>query len=134
MHQDPQVPNYRVRPRAAARGWPGLAVEPMLNLGDRRNRLLDDDWTVVTVDGRGAAHFEHSGRADRPAALGADRPRRRAGLASFAAPAVPGPPSRLSQHPLRCRNIASRPNGRLGFVISGSLECRRLTGTLALRE
>jgi methionyl aminopeptidase len=37
-----------------------LAVEPMVNLGDRFTRLLDDEWTVVTADGRRSAHFEHT--------------------------------------------------------------------------
>jgi methionyl aminopeptidase len=61
MHEDPQVPNYRVRakgPRVAA----GLcvAVEPMLTAGSAQTRTLDDGWTVVTVDGGRAAHWEHS--------------------------------------------------------------------------
>jgi methionyl aminopeptidase len=61
MHEDPQVPNYRVRtrgPKIAA----GLcvAVEPMLTAGSPQTRTLDDGWTVVTVDGGRAAHTEHS--------------------------------------------------------------------------
>jgi methionyl aminopeptidase len=61
MHEDPQVPNYRVRskgPRVAA----GLcvAVEPMLTAGSAQTRTLADGWTVVTVDGGRAAHWEHS--------------------------------------------------------------------------
>jgi methionyl aminopeptidase len=61
MHEDPQVPNYRVRargPKIAA----GLcvAVEPMLTAGLPQTRTLEDGWTVVTVDGRRAAHTEHS--------------------------------------------------------------------------
>ncbi len=61
MHQEPPVPNYG-RP---GRG-PGLrkglvlAVEPMINLGSRHTRLLDDGWTVVTRDGSPSAHFEHT--------------------------------------------------------------------------
>jgi methionyl aminopeptidase len=63
MHQDPQVHNY-VGPRMG-RGpqiVPGLAlaVEPMVNLGGRHTRVLDDGWTVVTQDGQVSAHFEHS--------------------------------------------------------------------------
>jgi methionyl aminopeptidase len=63
MHQDPQVHNY-VGPRLG-RGpqiVPGLAlaVEPMVNLGSRLTRVLDDGWTVVTRDGSASAHFEHS--------------------------------------------------------------------------
>jgi methionyl aminopeptidase len=37
-----------------------LAVEPMVNLGGRATRLLDDGWTVVTDDGAASAHFEHT--------------------------------------------------------------------------
>lgn len=61
MHQDPQVPNYRVRDKGV-RVRPGLvvAVEPMLTRGSARTRLLSDDWTVVTLDGSRAAHFEHT--------------------------------------------------------------------------
>lgn len=61
MHMDPSVPNY---------GQPGhgpklvagmaLAIEPMVNLGGRHTKTLDDDWTVVTVDGSWSAHFEHT--------------------------------------------------------------------------
>jgi methionyl aminopeptidase len=61
MHQDPQVPNFR----APARGVqlaPGicLAIEPMLTLGGDDVAVLDDGWTVATVDGSLAAHFEHT--------------------------------------------------------------------------
>ena len=37
-----------------------LAVEPMVNLGSRATRVLDDGWTVVTEDGFPSAHFEHT--------------------------------------------------------------------------
>jgi methionyl aminopeptidase len=61
MHQEPHVLNYRTRDRGP-RLKPGicLAVEPMLTLGDPATRTLADDWTVATVDGRRAAHWEHS--------------------------------------------------------------------------
>jgi methionyl aminopeptidase len=61
MHMDPPVPNYG-RPGQGPRLEPGmcLAVEPMVNLGTRETLLLDDDWTVITQDGRPSAHFEHS--------------------------------------------------------------------------
>jgi methionyl aminopeptidase len=61
MHQEPHVLNYRTRDRGP-RLRPGicLAVEPMLTLGDPATRTLADDWTVATVDGRRAAHWEHS--------------------------------------------------------------------------
>jgi len=37
-----------------------LAIEPMVNLGVAGIKLLDDDWTVVTADGKVSAHFEHT--------------------------------------------------------------------------
>ncbi len=61
MHQEPQVPNYGKRGRGTKlREGLVLAVEPMINLGERHTRLLADDWTVVTRDGSISAHFEHS--------------------------------------------------------------------------
>lgn len=61
MHEDPQIPNY---------GLPGqgpvlkkgmtFALEPMINIGDWRTRLEDDNWTVKTSDGSLSAHFEHT--------------------------------------------------------------------------
>jgi methionyl aminopeptidase len=61
MHEDPSVLNYG-EPGSGARLQPGmtLAIEPMLTLGDADVRELDDGWTVVTVDGSPAAHFEHT--------------------------------------------------------------------------
>jgi methionyl aminopeptidase len=37
-----------------------LAIEPMINAGTRYVRTLSDNWTVVTVDGKNCAHFEHT--------------------------------------------------------------------------
>ena len=61
MHMEPQVPNYG-KPGRGPRLEPGmaLAIEPMVNLGSRHTRLLEDGWTVVTQDGRPSAHFEHT--------------------------------------------------------------------------
>lgn len=61
MHMDPPVPNYG-RPGRGPVLTEGMAmaIEPMLVLGDRRTKLLADDWTVVTADGSLAAHFEHT--------------------------------------------------------------------------
>lgn len=60
-HEDPQIPNY-VSPGPNPRIVPGmvLAIEPMINLGTGDVRLLDDDWTVVTLDGKISAHYEHT--------------------------------------------------------------------------
>ena len=61
LHEDPQVPNYG-QPGMGALLRPGMciAIEPMLNMGDWRTRILDDQWTVVTADGKLSAHFEHT--------------------------------------------------------------------------
>lgn len=61
MHEDPQIPNYGQRKRGLLLK-PGmtLALEPMVNMGDWRTRVLADNWTVVTKDGELSAHFEHT--------------------------------------------------------------------------
>lgn len=61
MHQPPNVPNFGRAGRGPALvdGFV-IAVEPMVNLGSRHTRQLDDGWTVVTQDGRWSAHFEHT--------------------------------------------------------------------------
>jgi methionyl aminopeptidase len=61
LHEEPQIPNF---------GPPGtgpvlekgmtLALEPMVNAGDWRTRVGDDQWTVRTADGSLSAHFEHT--------------------------------------------------------------------------
>jgi methionyl aminopeptidase len=61
MHMEPAVPNYGEAGHGP-RLVPGMcfAVEPMINLGTEETVLLDDDWTVITADGRRSAHFEHT--------------------------------------------------------------------------
>ena len=61
MHMDPNVPNYAMGGRSPviAVGM-ALAVEPMVCAGARAVETLDDDWTVVTVDGLRACHWEHT--------------------------------------------------------------------------
>ncbi|WP_334075695.1 MULTISPECIES: type I methionyl aminopeptidase [Paenibacillus] len=61
LHEEPQIPNYGT-PDRGPRLKPGmvLAIEPMVNAGKRYVRTLEDDWTVVTVDGSLCAHFEHT--------------------------------------------------------------------------
>lgn len=60
-HEDPQIPNY-VSPGPNPRIVPGmvLAIEPMVNLGKGDVKVLDDDWTVVTLDKKISAHYEHT--------------------------------------------------------------------------
>jgi methionyl aminopeptidase len=61
LHEDPQIPNF---------GWAGtgpelkkgmtIAIEPMVNAGDWRTHVGDDNWVVFTADGSLSAHFEHT--------------------------------------------------------------------------
>jgi methionyl aminopeptidase len=64
MHEDPQVPNFvsKALRKNDIRLEPGivLAIEPMVALGTKEVRTLDDFWTVETKDRRGSAHFEHT--------------------------------------------------------------------------
>ena len=61
MHEPPQIPNYG-RPGRGPRLRSGMvfAIEPMVNLGTERVRVLEDEWTAVTADGQLSAHFEHT--------------------------------------------------------------------------
>jgi methionyl aminopeptidase len=61
LHEDPTVLNY-VTDGRGIKLRPGLvlAVEPMVNMGTDRWKVLSDGWTVVTTDGRPSAHFEHT--------------------------------------------------------------------------
>lgn len=64
MHEDPKVPNFVSRELLGddivLREGVVLAVEPMCNLGGSKVRTLDDGWTVVTVDRKPSAHYEHT--------------------------------------------------------------------------
>ena len=61
LHEEPQIPNY---------GSPGrgpllqegmvFAIEPMLNMGTWKTKIMPDGWTVVTEDGELSAHSEHT--------------------------------------------------------------------------
>lgn len=61
MHEEPDVPNYG-RPNTGPILKPGMVIciEPMLNLGSAKIGILDDDWTIVTIDGKPSAHYEHT--------------------------------------------------------------------------
>jgi methionyl aminopeptidase len=61
MHEEPRIKNYG-RPGTGLRLRAGmvLALEPMVNVGVWNTRVLDDEWTVVTADGKPSAHFEHT--------------------------------------------------------------------------
>lgn len=61
FHEDPQVPNFgRPKRGPALREGMTLAIEPMITIGSPVTRTLKDKWTIVTVDGTWAAHFEHT--------------------------------------------------------------------------
>lgn len=64
LHEPPQIPNFLagnrtprrpVLPRGAT-----VAIEPMVNMGTGKTKVLSDGWTVVTGDGKRSAHFEHT--------------------------------------------------------------------------
>lgn len=61
LHEDPQIPNYG-NPGRGLRLVKGmvLAIEPMVNAGLYNVKTLSDQWTVVTVDGKNSAHYEHT--------------------------------------------------------------------------
>ena len=61
MHEEPQVPNYGRKGRGVPLK-PGMtiALEPMVMSGSFETRILSDQWTVASKDGRLTAHFEHS--------------------------------------------------------------------------
>jgi methionyl aminopeptidase len=61
LHEDLQIPNYGPAGRGPVlEEGMTLALEPMVNVGDWRTEVLDDDWTVVTADGELSAHYEHT--------------------------------------------------------------------------
>jgi len=61
LHEDPQIPNFGKRSEGP-KIKPGmtLAIEPMINMGTEKVRILPDKWTAVTADGLPSAHFEHT--------------------------------------------------------------------------
>ena len=61
LHEDPSVPNYG-KPGRGVRLSPGMtiAIEPMINEGVEDVRVLRNNWTVVTADGKLSAHYEHT--------------------------------------------------------------------------
>ena len=61
MHEEPDVPNYGKK-GTGPKLKPGMVIciEPMLNLGSADVGILDDGWTIVTIDGKPSAHYEHT--------------------------------------------------------------------------
>ncbi len=61
LHEDPNVFNYgKPHTGMVLKAGMTIAIEPMLNLGTKEICMLDDDWTIVTMDGKPSAHFEHT--------------------------------------------------------------------------
>lgn len=61
MHESPEVPNYGKRGRGPViKNGLVLAIEPMINLGTRKIKQLNDGWTIITADRKPSAHFEHN--------------------------------------------------------------------------
>lgn len=61
LHEDPQIPNYGPAGKGP-RLQEGmvLAIEPMINAGRYQVKTLADGWTIVTIDGKKSAHYEHT--------------------------------------------------------------------------
>jgi methionyl aminopeptidase len=60
LHEEPQVPNYGRRgERPRLQAGMSLAIEPMVNLGVAKTRILSDGWTAITQDRKPSAHYEH---------------------------------------------------------------------------
>jgi methionyl aminopeptidase len=61
LHEDPMIPNYGIAGRGPIlKAGMTLAIEPMVNMGSNKMKVLSDGWTAVTVDGQNTAHFEHT--------------------------------------------------------------------------
>jgi len=60
MHEGPEMPNYGKKGRGKLfQEGMTVAIEPMINMGTKNIKQLKDGWTIVTRDGKPAAHFEH---------------------------------------------------------------------------
>ena len=61
MHEDPEVPNYGKRGQGIQlREGMVIAIEPMINMGNRGILVERDGWTIRTIDRKPSAHFEHT--------------------------------------------------------------------------
>jgi len=60
LHEDPQIPNYG-KPNTGITLKEGMVIciEPMINLGSKKVKVLQDNWTAVTIDKMPSVHFEH---------------------------------------------------------------------------
>ena len=61
MHEDPPVPNYGSKGNGILlKSGMCIAIEPMVTMGNRKIGMLADKWSIVTLDHKPAAHFEHT--------------------------------------------------------------------------
>lgn len=61
LHEDPEVPNFGLKGKGPLlKEGMVLAIEPMVNMGNKAVKQMDDGWTILTRDGKASAHFEHS--------------------------------------------------------------------------
>ena len=61
LHEDPQIPNFGIPGKGIIlKAGMTLAIEPMVNMGDYEVSVLEDDWTIVTLDGSLSAHYENT--------------------------------------------------------------------------
>jgi len=61
LHEEPQIPNFGIQGRGIAlKAGMVFAIEPMVNEGTYHVKVMKDGWTVVTLDGKRSAHFEHT--------------------------------------------------------------------------
>jgi len=61
LHEEPEIPNYgRAGQGPVLAEGMVFAIEPMVNMGTHRTKVLNDGWTVVTEDSKPSAHFEHT--------------------------------------------------------------------------
>jgi len=61
LHEEPEIPNYgKAGQGPLLQEGMVFAIEPMVNMGTHRTKILNDGWTVVTEDGKPSAHFEHT--------------------------------------------------------------------------
>ena len=60
LHEEPQVPNYRPdNERRRLQEGMIMAIEPMVNMGTEKTRILSDNWTAITTDRKPSSHYEH---------------------------------------------------------------------------
>jgi methionyl aminopeptidase len=61
LHEDPEVPNFGLKGKGPMlKEGIVIAIEPMVNMGNKAVKQLNDGWTILTRDGKPSAHFEHS--------------------------------------------------------------------------